>query len=62
MNYIAELAKRKRQMARRMLYESGVMSIDIPRPVERSPGECPKCGRHIGKGIAIHVKHCNGDQ
>lgn len=23
-------------------------------------GVCPKCGRHIGRGIAFHVKACKG--
>jgi hypothetical protein len=23
-------------------------------------GECPKCGKHVGKGIHIHVRGCNG--
>lgn len=24
------------------------------------PGECPKCGKHIGRGVHIHAKHCSG--
>lgn len=29
------------------------------RPVIK--GVCLKCGRKIGKGIAMHMKHCKGD-
>lgn len=24
-------------------------------------GECPKCGRKLGKGGHFHVRNCNGD-
>jgi hypothetical protein len=23
-------------------------------------GTCPKCGKHVGKGVHFHVKGCNG--
>lgn len=35
--------------------------IDFTDPRSIPKGECPKCGRHIGRGIAKHVKGCNGD-
>lgn len=24
-------------------------------------GTCPKCKKHIGRGIGFHIKACNGD-
>lgn len=24
------------------------------------PGQCPKCEKHIGRGVHIHAKHCSG--
>lgn len=27
---------------------------------EVEKGTCPKCGKHIGKGIHFHVKACDG--
>ena len=30
-------------------------------PVIAPKGCCPKCGKHIGKGIYFHVKACKGD-
>jgi hypothetical protein len=59
---LAKLVEMKRKEARRMLYDAGIMSIDIQRvmPAERAPGDCPKCGQHIGKGVAMHTKHCKG--
>lgn len=24
-------------------------------------GACPKCKKHIGRGIQFHIKACNGD-
>ena len=29
------------------------------KPVQK--GCCPKCGKHIGRGVAFHVKACDGD-
>lgn len=29
--------------------------------VMMKPGWCAKCGKHIGRGIAFHVKKCNGE-
>jgi hypothetical protein len=23
-------------------------------------GECPKCGKHIGRGVGFHAKACKG--
>jgi len=23
-------------------------------------GSCPKCGKHVGRGIGLHVKRCQG--
>lgn len=25
-----------------------------------APGDCPKCGKHIGKGVTFHAKTCKG--
>lgn len=30
-------------------------SVDVPK------GVCPKCGEHVGRGIAFHMKKCLGD-
>ena len=38
-------------------------SFDPPKPVAQpveAKGCCPKCGKHIGKGIHFHVKACDG--
>ena len=24
-------------------------------------GTCPKCGKHVGKGVHFHMKACDGD-
>ncbi len=29
-------------------------AVDVPK------GTCPKCLQHIGRGIAFHVKRCEG--
>lgn len=29
-------------------------------PPNVAPGSCPKCLRHIGRGVAMHKKRCNG--
>lgn len=31
-----------------------------PLPVEPAKGHCPKCGKHIGRGIGFHKKRCEG--
>ena len=39
------------------------LSFDEPRkqePKAEEKGACPKCGRHIGKGVHLHVKACDG--
>lgn len=30
-------------------------------PVPVAKGECPKCGKYIGRGVHFHLKACNGD-
>ncbi|MBY5821481.1 hypothetical protein [Rhizobium leguminosarum] len=40
-----------------------LVSFDEPKKQTAEPdikGACPKCGRHIGKGIHFHVKACDG--
>jgi hypothetical protein len=32
----------------------GLVKHDIPA------GTCPTCGKHVGKGIAIHRRNCKG--
>lgn len=32
----------------------------VPEPREAAPGDCPRCGRHIGRGVGFHVKRCKG--
>ena len=24
-------------------------------------GECPKCGKHIGRGVGLHARRCQGN-
>lgn len=31
-----------------------------PAAVAPKPGECPKCGKKLGKGGHFHVKACEG--
>lgn len=33
---------------------------DRQREAKAKPGQCPKCGKHVGRGIAMHRKVCNG--
>lgn len=28
--------------------------------IEQEKGVCPKCQRHVGRGLHIHMKACNG--
>lgn len=39
-----------------------LISFDPPKPEVKADdkGTCPKCGRHIGKGVHFHLKACNG--
>jgi hypothetical protein len=40
-----------------------LLSFDEPQkqaPKTEDKGVCPKCGRHIGKGIHFHMKACDG--
>ncbi len=39
-----------------------LISFDPPKPELKADdkGACPKCGKHIGKGVHFHVKVCNG--
>lgn len=30
------------------------------KPIEK--GHCPKCGRHIGRGLHFHQKACDGSR
>lgn len=32
-----------------------------PKPEPVAKGACPKCGKHIGKGLHMHEKSCNGN-
>lgn len=32
----------------------------MKKAVESEKGVCPKCGKHVGKGIFVHVKGCHG--
>lgn len=31
-----------------------------PEPKTIEKGACPKCGKHIGRGLHFHVKACEG--
>lgn len=41
-----------------------LVSFDAEKPKQTlkadEKGSCPKCGRHIGKGIHLHLKACDG--
>ena len=42
-----------------------LVSFDEPKKQATEPdlkGTCPKCGRHIGKGIHFHVRNCSGER
>ncbi|MDK4703895.1 hypothetical protein PH562_16715 [Rhizobium sp. CNPSo 4062] len=34
--------------------------VAAAEPAETPKGSCPKCGKHIGKGLHMHMKGCNG--
>lgn len=42
-----------------------LVSFDPPKVKEPAPvgdkGTCPKCGKHVGKGVHFHVRSCDGD-
>jgi hypothetical protein len=50
--------------ATRELAEKGEWKLPIaPFTVEHASlprGACQKCGKHIGRGVAMHRKACNG--
>lgn len=37
------------------------VSPPAPVRVQPAPGVCPKCWRHIGRGLHIHAKNCKGE-
>ncbi len=43
-----------------------LVDFSDPKPAEKAPqeadkGTCPKCGKHVGKGVHFHVRFCDGD-
>lgn len=41
-----------------------LVDFDEPKKASADPhqtekGTCPKCGKHVGKGIHFHVKNCD---
>lgn len=42
-----------------------LVSFEPPKAKEPAPaldkGTCPKCGKHVGKGVHFHVRSCDGD-
>jgi len=36
------------------------IALAVQAPVQPVRGACPKCGKKIGRGIAMHMKHCKG--
>ncbi len=44
-----------------VLEEDMTLREDLPFPEELLSGHCPKCGKHIGRGVAFHEKHCKGE-
>lgn len=43
-----------------------MIDFSDPKPAgkalqEADKGACPKCGKHIGKGVHFHVRSCDGD-
>ncbi len=51
-------------------YETDWSLMDFTKPapkaeesnaaVEPEKGVCTKCGRHVGRGLHVHMKSCNG--
>ena len=35
---------------------TGPVTVDIG--LAPAKGSCPKCGKHVGRGISLHVKRC----
>lgn len=60
---VSETSGGIKQMRRRQRYATREQSTvpdmpPIPAPPPPRKGECPHCRRHIGRGVAFHVKHC----
>jgi len=36
-------------------------AVKKDKPIEIKKGQCPKCLKHIGRGLAGHLRGCNGD-
>lgn len=44
------------------LWEAGYfLPPATPRQTEVPKGHCPRCGKHIGRGLHFHVKWCKAD-
>ena len=53
---------RAQQMAAdRELARAIAPSVVWAEPAAKPKGHCPKCGKHIGRGIHWHQKKCNGN-
>lgn len=35
-----------------------LLDFDEKKPEEPAKGVCPKCQRHVGKGLHMHMKSC----
>lgn len=46
-------------------YDTDWSLMDFTAPKKAEPmalpkGSCPKCGKHVGKGLHFHVMACDG--
>lgn len=41
-------------------FDDGPKSKPLPAPAIAKKGTCPKCGKHIGRGVHFHEKTCKG--
>lgn len=50
--------------SRKRAYDTAVKDLEELRRSNTArtvaKGECPKCGKHIGRGVFFHMKGCNG--
>ena len=37
-----------------------LLDFDDPPKQKPKPGNCSKCGKHIGRGVRTHEKSCKG--
>lgn len=52
---VVKLEQREAYVAPAGTFKSMEPAIETP-----AKGHCPKCGKHIGRGIGFHKKRCEG--